>query len=479
MIYISLNYYVLVITSLLLYYAFPKKIRWTVLLSADIVFYVAFFKSGLWIFLCTITFSFIAANLMPKLENGRRKAAFIIGLLGVITPWMIIKNSNFLIADILKLNPIDYIVPIGISFYTLQLISYLADVYMNKVEPERNLAKYTLFVSFFPQIIQGPIPRYAQLHPQLIEGHLFDEEKFVKGFQKVIWGFFLKLVIADKAAVIVNTVFDNYPAYSGTYIWLASFLYSIQLYTDFLSCTTLAQGVAGMFGIELVNNFQRPYFSVSIKDFWRRWHVSLSEWLRDYIYIPLGGNRSGKCRKYLNLIITFLVSGIWHGAGLKFILWGLVHALYQIVGELSFSIREKMYSFCAISDNSNKKRWIKSVGTFLLVNWAWIIFRADSLKKGAMLLGHMFIDFNPWVLFNDRLFTLGLEWKEIVVLAVAIYVLRKVGKYQEQGKSVGDRIYRQPLIIRWGIYITAIVGVILFGTYGFGFDAQDFIYGGF
>ncbi|WP_029320785.1 MBOAT family O-acyltransferase [Butyrivibrio sp. AE3004] len=479
MVYISLNYYVLVLLALVLYYAFPKKIRWIALLIADITFYVAFYKAGLWIFLGTIIISYIAAVLMQRLQKGGRKAAFILGILGVAAPWFLIKNSNFVIADILKMDPVNWITPLGISFYTLQLIAYLADVYTGKTEPEKNIAKYALFAGFFPQIIQGPIPRYKQLQPQLIDGNLFNEERFIKGFQQIIWGFFLKLVIADKAAVIVNTVFDNFPAYSGAYIWVASFLYSLQLYADFLACTTLARGVSGLFGIELINNFKRPYFSLSIKDFWRRWHISLSEWLRDYIYIPLGGNRHGKARKYINLVITFLLSGLWHGAGVKFLVWGAMHAFYQIIGEMTFNVRERAYEVCSITPESNKKRWIKQTGTFLLVNWAWIIFRADSLNKGLKLILHMFTDFNPWVLFNDRIFTLGLHWKEIVVLIISVFILIKVGQYQELGKSVGDKIYRQPLLIRWGIYIAAIVGIMLLGTYGFGFDAQDFIYGGF
>ncbi len=479
MIYISLKYYALVLVALLLYYIFPVKKRWIVLLAGNIAFYAAFYKTGWWIFLGTIIFSFAATIIMDKLSKGARKAVFVAGILGVTLPWLVLKNSNFVVSELMGRDPIEWIVPLGISFYTLQLIGYMADVYMERISPEKNIAKFTLFVSFFPQLIQGPIPRYGLLQHQLVDGNRFDEEKIVKGFQLVIWGFFLKLVIADKAAIIVNTVFDNYPAYSGAYIWLASVLYSIQLYADFLACTNLARGVSGLFGIELAKNFERPYFALSIKDFWRRWHISLSTWLRDYIYIPLGGNRKGKARKYINLIITFLISGLWHGAGFKFLVWGLIHAFYQIFGELTYDVREELYDICGIKPDSKKKKWIKLSGTFLLVNFAWIIFRANTLRKGIQLIINMVTEFNPWVLLNNRLFTLGLAWKEMVILGIGIYILHKVGDYQEEGRSVGDRIFVQPLLIRWGIYLTAIVGIILFGTYGFGFDAQDFIYGGF
>lgn len=479
MIYISLKYYALVLIALLLYYIFPVKFRWIVLLAGNVAFYAAFYKTGWWIFLGTIIFSYSITLIMDKLRGGARKAAFIAGILGVTVPWLLIKNSNFVIEEILGGKPVDWLVPLGISFYTLQLIGYMADVFMERIMPEKNIAKFALFAGYFPQLIQGPIPRYGQLQHQLTDGNRFDEEKIVKGFQLIIRGFFLKLVIADKAAIIVNTVFDNYPAYSGAYIWLASFLYSIQLYADFLACTTLARGVSGLFGIELASNFERPYYALSIKDFWRRWHISLSTWLRDYIYIPLGGNRKGKLRKYINLLITFFISGLWHGAGFKFLVWGLIHAVYQIIGELTFNLREKIYDICGIEPDSRKKRWIKQAGTFLLVNFAWIIFRTETLRKGFMLITDMVTEFNPWVLMNNRLFTLGLEWKEMVVLGAAIYFLHKVGKYQEEGNSAGDRVFKQPLLFRWGVYLAAIVGIILFGTYGFGFDAQDFIYGGF
>ena len=477
--YISLNYYLMVTAALVLYYVFPIKWRWTVLLTGNIVFYYCFYKTGWWIFLGTIVISYFVSILMSKFQGKKKGGLLAVGILGVTIPWFLIKNGNFILVSILRRDSVHWIVPLGISFYTLQMIAYMMDIFHGKVLPQRNLAKFILFVSFFPQLIQGPISRYSQLQKQLVEGHRFDEEKFVKGFCYIIWGFFLKLVIADKAAVIVNTVFDNYPRYSGFYIWVASFLYSIQLYADFLACTTLAQGVSKLFGIEIIDNFARPYFATSIKDFWRRWHISLSSWLKDYIYISLGGNRCGKLRKNINLVITFFVSGIWHGAGYKFIFWGLMHAVYEILGNLTEKYRECLYEKLHVSKMSRKKRILKQMSTFLLVNWAWIIFRADTLTIGLKMIMHMIIDFNPWVLFNDRLFTLGLGWKEVIILLLAILILWRVSCYHEKGFSVSEKLMAQRLPIRWGIYMSAIIVILVFGTYGFGFNAQDFIYGGF
>jgi D-alanyl-lipoteichoic acid acyltransferase DltB (MBOAT superfamily) len=259
MTYISINYYLFVVLALFFYYIIPVDKRWIVILVGNIGFYMLFLKTGWWIFLSTIIISYFISIVLSYVNERVKNIVLVIGLVAIILPWFLIKNCNF-----------GLIIPVGISFYTLQIISYIIDVYKNNITVEKNITKYMLFVSFFPQIIQGPIPRYSQLRNQLVEGHLFDENKFTKGFCYIIWGFFLKLVIADKSAVIVNDIFDNYTVYCGFYIWIASFLYSIQLYTDFLACTTLAQGVSLLFGIELINNFNCPYFAISIKDFWRR-----------------------------------------------------------------------------------------------------------------------------------------------------------------------------------------------------------------
>lgn len=479
MTYISMNYYLLVLVVLIVYYLLPLNKRWIALLAGNIGFYFLFYKTGWWILGITIGIAYIAGIALPIIQGKVQRIFLFASISAIALPWFFIKNFNFLLEVATKKDPISWITPLGISFYTLQLISYVVDVYNKKIAPEHNIARFTLFATFFPQLIQGPIPRFEQLQEQLITGHCFEEKNIVKGFNYIIWGFFLKLMIADKAGVVVNTVFDNYPAYAGEYIWIASMLYSIQLYADFLACTTLAQGVSKMFGINIIDNFARPYFATSIKDFWRRWHMSLSSWLRDYIYIPLGGNRKGKGRKYIYLVITFLVSGIWHGAGYKFLVWGGMHAFYQIVGDFTKKPREKIYMVFNISAESRKKRLLKQVGTFLLVNWAWIIFRADSLWLGARMIKHMFVEFNPWILLNDQIFTLGLGWKEMVVLLVSVLMFCKVEKYHEEGKSFSDRIMSQRLIIRWCVYLIAILGIMVLGTYGFGFNAQDFIYGGF
>ena len=359
------------------------------------------------------------------------------------------------------------------------MISYLADVFMGRITAQKNPARFLLYAIFFPQIVQGPIPRYDRLAGQLYEGHRFDERMVVGGFYRILWGFFLKLMIADRAARYVNWVYDLDHEYVGCYVLVAGILYSIELYADFAACISISKGVANLFGIELADNFHHPYLAVSVKDFWRRWHMSLSEWLKDYVYIPLGGSRKGKIRTYINLTLTFLVSGIWHGAGLRFIVWGLMHAAYQIIGQLTQKLQRKAARALGLEKAPGASLWIRRIWTFLCVMTAWIIFRAESLRKGLQMLGSMFQVKNIWIFTNDALLLQALDWKEWVVLAASVLILFVVSLKQEQGVSFSELVFRQPVSVRWGLYLAAIFGIMTYGVYGMGYDAQAFIYGGF
>ena len=481
MTYISLEYYILVIVSLIVYYFLPVGRRWLALLAGSAVFYY-FAASDIRqyvLFVCTIALSFAGALWIEAVSEPKKKKIILWGvLLAAAAPLLVMKVTGILQGHLREgFERIPLIVPVGLSFYTLQIISYLADVYGGKIRAQRNPFKYALFISFFPQIIQGPIPRYEQLGGQLFEGRSFSIDAIVRGSQRILWGFFLKLMIADKAAVAVNEIFNNYGNYEGAYVWVAGILYSIQLYTDFLACTTIAQGVAELFGIEIVDNFRHPYFAVSVQDFWRRWHRSLSEWLRDYVYIPLGGNRKGTVRKYINLCITFLVSGLWHGEGIRFLFWGGLHAFYQIFGTCTAPLRNRVCEMIKLSEGTFSRRLFQTLGTCFWVMTAWIIFRANSLRSGLHMIRSMLTVFNPWVLLNGSLDSI-MPYQEWVLLSASILVLFFVSRAQKKG-SVRDRISEQHLTIRWGLALACIAIIMIFGTYGFGYDAQAFIYGGF
>lgn len=481
MTFVSVKFYLFLIGAIFVYYLLPIKVRWLALLAESLCFYYFAINHGRKLFLLIIIISYLGGILLEKLPDKHRLRQ--IGLVGSILassiPLLIIKEGNWIFQKIAGRDIWSFVAPLGLSFFTVQMISYLADIYSKKITAQKNLLKYILYVSFFPQIIQGPIPRYEQLMCQLEEGNRFEPTNITRGFQLILWGFFLKLMIADKASVIVNTVFNNCNYYKGAYVVLAGMLYSIQLYADFQACTKLAQGIASLFGIRLVNNFNHPYFAKSIREFWGRWHISFSRWLKDYIYIPLGGNRKGKSRKYVNLIITFLVSGIWHGSGFRFLVWGGLHAIYQIIGECTIEYRNKISATIGMNKYSRIRDTIRCILTFCLVTIAWIIFRANSLYDALKMIRSIFTVYNPWVLMNDSVFSLGLSWKEVVVLVLAIVILYVVSHIQECGISIREKILEQPLMIRWAIYIVTIVVIMIFGTYGYGANAQDFIYGGF
>lgn len=478
--FISLKFYLFLAIVVLAYYALPLRARWYALLVGSLAFY--YLVSG-WLVAvlgAMILLSYALAFFVARVRgNGAwGKAALLVGVGLVLLPLMASKGWKLLPDALRSARMSEWILPVGLSFFSLQMVAYLVDIFRGKIAPQKNLLRYTLFCSFFPQILQGPIPRYAQLQDQLCRGHVFDERAFSKGLQLILWGFFLKLMIADKAAVIVDAVFRNHELYPGAYIWVVGSLYCVQLYTDFLSCVSIAQGVSGLFGIALADNFNHPFLATSIKELWGRWHISLSSWLRDYVYIPLGGSRKGGLRRYCNIMLTFLVSGIWHGTGLSYLFWGVMNGVYQIVGELTAKPRARLYALAGIPAGTRANVWLKRLGTFFWFMLVFVIFRAPRLRDGLSMLQSMFTVFNPWILFNDSLFNLGLEWKECLVLAASILCLVKVSCMQER-MCIRDRLLAQPLAVRWGVYLLAAALIWIYGTYGFGFNAQDFIYGRF
>lgn len=492
--FISLGFGLFLLIGVCIYYIIPKNRQWIWLLVLGMFFY-ACASVKLCFFICmSILTSYaygIFAGWLKKKDFSKKRQKllnrgalfFVLGGNFVVMFFLKTAASGTGFAAKFSLDRFAFLVPIGISFYTLQIAAYCIDVYKARVEPQRNLFKYALFVSFFPQILQGPIPRYKQLAPQLYAGHGFSYRNITFGLQLILWGFFQKLVIADRANIVVNRIFGEYGQFYGFVILIGGILYSIQLYADFSGCVCIAMGSAQLFGIQLENNFDHPYFADSITDFWHRWHLSLSLWLKDYVYIPLGGNRRGKARKYVNLLITFLVSGIWHGIGLHYVLWGLMHGLYQIIGSLLVPVRDFFVKLFKIDRGSFSHRLFKQMVTFCLVMSAWIVFRADSVSQAAGMFHNLFSSFNPWVFVNGDLYLLGISGMEFRLLVFGIFVMWCVSMLQvhfkKEAKSLREVLFGQHLIFRWIIIFAAVFAVLVFGIYGPGYDAAQFIYGGF
>lgn len=379
----------------------------------------------------------------------------------------------------LQKKSIDIIMPVGISFYTFQALGYFIDVYMGKIKEEHNLLLYSAYVSFFPVITSGPIERADSLLEQLKknEKNCFSFVNLEKGIILILWGAFVKLVVADRLAVIVNTVFAGYEKYGGVILFVISMAYTLQIYCDFSSYSLIAIGIGKLLGINIKENFNAPYFSENIQDFWRRWHISLSTWFRDYVYIPLGGNRCSKCRKNFNLFITFLVSGLWHGANWTFVVWGCIHGIYQIVGNATQKIRHKICEKIEINRECFSFRFGKILGTFLLVSFAWIFFRAENLVDAFDYISRMVMYPDLWDAFNLSIYDLGLNVFQMNILSIALIfvVIMDWLKYRTQ-LNMDELLMRQNWIFKGMVIIFLFTIVFVFGMYGPAFDSQEFIY---
>ncbi len=390
-----------------------------------------------------------------------------------------IENINRVLAvlNIALIQPsFDVLLPVGISFYTFQALSYTMDIYRGEIYAEKNILKYALFVSFFPQLVAGPIERSKNLLVQLNQEHHFDYERVKRGLQLMLWGFFMKLVIADRVAMLVDQVYNNWEQYAGMEILVATVFFAIQIYCDFNSYSTIAVGAAQVMGFKLMENFRQPYFAISVADFWRRWHISLSSWFRDYLYIPLGGNRKGKTRKYINTMIVFLTSGLWHGASWNFVVWGGLNGIYQVIGEVTKPYRDKVKQLLKINTQNSVYRVFQLGITFVLINITWVFFRASSFTVAMQMLGKIITTSKLSILFDGTLFTLGLDQKDFAVALIAIGILWIVDLCHSKKISLREWISKKNIVCRWICYYAAIFVVLIFGIYGPGYDAAAFIY---
>lgn len=404
--------------------------------------------------------------LFARIIQKRKRAALLwTGIILTLTPLFLFKYLNFvngLLADIFTSFNIPYaphvsnlLMPLGLSFFTLQALGYLIDVYYQKIETEKNWWHYMLFVCFFPQIISGPISKAKDLLPQIRDRKGFDANQFIQGLKWILWGMFLKVVLADRVGIYVDSIFNNYQYMSGLSCLIASILYSFQLYGDFAGYSFMALGVGELFGFELVNNFRRPYLAVSVTDFWRRWHISLSMWLRDYIYIPLGGSRCSKIRNYWNIFITFLVSGIWHGANLTYIFWGILHGIFQIIEKMLGLHRKE----------SKGMIWAGRVLiTFLLISFALIFFRMPTLTDGFNVIARIATN------HDLTMATITPSMTVFILLALSITIVKDI--MDEFVAKEYTFLYHKRWGIRWATYFGLLFLILSCGV----FDAGQFIY---
>ena len=471
MLFNSFNFIVIYPLLFIAYYAIPARYavwRNAYLLLVSLLLYMMWKPISVFFLLYVITVTYFGAILLHK--THRRKIALTTSIVLSLLPLVAVKYLNFInhtieqaleLANIpVHLQGLNWMIPIGISFFTLQALGYLLDVYRGKQEVEHDFISYALFVSFFPCIVSGPINRASVILPQIHNQRTyFDYAKAVEGLRMLLWGMFMKVVIADRAALYVDTVFTHYSHYTGLSCFVASVLYSIQIYTDFAGYSLMAIGVGKTLGFDFMENFRRPYFAISITDFWRRLHISLSSWLRDYIYIPLGGNRCSRWRNYWNIFVTFLVSGIWHGANWTFIVWGCIHGICQVL-EKMFNLRD--------CQGGRISRAIRILFTFLIVNFAWIFFRMPTLTDACAIIGRIFNPALPLTIFIDSFTTTA-----FIVFGIAVLLL--IDCTEEFNLKRLQGFYTHHAVVRWSTYICAIVAILLIGV----FNADQFIYANF
>ena len=391
MLFNSNAFYLFLPIVFVIYWLTPPRYRWGVLLVSSYYFYMSANAAYIFLILLTTAVSFATAQLLEKTENQKkRKLCLLTALVVCLGLLFFFKYFNFLsksLAAFLKsisipLSPVtlNLVLPVGISFYTFQTLGYVADVYLGRTKACRHFGKYAAFVSFFPLLLAGPIERAEHLMPQMEREHHFDCEKAIRGSKLIAWGYFKKIAIADVLSSSVSVVYDQVTNFTGLALGVATLFYAFQVYCDFSGYSDIARGVACLFDIDLVENFKSPYFAASIKEFWGRWHISLSTWFRDYVYIPLGGSRKGKWKTYRNLVITFLVSGLWHGANWTYVVWGGLHGLGQIA--------ERCWN--QHFPPKKERSVIRMFLTFVFVTLAWLFFRANDLEDAFYVLGHMF-----------------------------------------------------------------------------------------
>ncbi len=495
MLFNSLEFLIFFPIVLVIYFIIPNKIKYLWLLAASYYFYMCWNAKYALLILFSTACTYAGGLLIEfvKNRNWTDKKKTTVKKLGVA--FVIVSNlavlgyfkyANFFIDSLkslfemmsieLHIPAVDVLLPVGISFYTFQALSYTIDVYRNEIYAEKNFFRYALFVSFFPQLVAGPIERSKNLLKQLAVPKKFSYVKARDGLFLMVWGFFLKIVLADRIAMFVDTVYADYERFPGWFIIIATLLFAVQIYCDFYGYSTIAMGAAGMLGIDLMENFDAPYLSVTVAEFWRKWHISLTSWFKDYLYIPLGGSRKGVVRKYLNKLIVFLVSGLWHGANFTFVIWGALNGIYQIIGEMLMPLREKICKVLHISRKFFLLRFVQMIITFALVDFAWIFFRASTVTDSFEMIGSVFTASNFEIFKNGALFHCGLNEKNFILMLVCIVILLIADTFKHFGISVRHYIQKAPYIVRCAVLIVAICFILVFGIWGSGYDAANFIY---
>ena len=458
------------------YFLLAHKYRWLWLLIASCVFYMFFIPKYIVILFITIVIDYWAGIKIASSTGAARKRYLLISIISTVLVLAIFKYANFLIGNVDQLahlihwnysvKALDIILPIGLSFHTFQSLSYVIEVYRGNHKPEKHFGIYALYVMFYPQLVAGPIERPQNILYQFYEKHQFKYKDVVSGLKLMAWGFFKKLVIADRLSAIINPVYNNPHHYSGVALIFVTLLFAQQIYCDFSGYSDIAIGAARVMGFRLMKNFDMPYFSKSISEFWTRWHISLSTWFRDYVYIPMGGSRVVKWRWYYNLLVTFLLSGLWHGASWTYVIWGGLNGLYLIMEVITLKFRKNASNLIRLNRFPMLLNGIQVFVTVLLISVAWIFFRANTASDAFYIVSKIFTIKS----FNTDFSTFVDPYS--LFLCLVFILLLELTQWYHKKYNLVKVISEKPLIVRFALYTVFLVVLLNFGV----FSSKGFIY---
>ncbi len=471
----------------LLHYSFPHKSRVYLLLMASYLFYMCWNPAYIVLLLISTLSTYIGGLALDRTNNNNYRKLIVVMCLAInFSILFYYKYFNFCLSTVslmlsklglsLRFVERDIMLPVGISFFTFQSLSYVIDVYRRTVRAEKSFAYFALFVSFFPQLVAGPIERSKKLLKELHKERVFLYENIQEGLLLMLWGYFLKLVIADRVAIIVDNVYDNYANCNGLQIILATCCFAIQIYCDFMGYSIIAKGAAQMVGVDIMDNFMAPYLNNSITGFWRDWHISLTTWFKDYLYIPLGGNKKGRLRNHINRMIVFCLSGLWHGANVTFIIWGGLNGIYQVIEQETVHIRTKISNLCFIDRSTIGHKVFQILFTNILICFSWIFFRSQNIREALGVIEKMIHETNFAQLFDGSLLNCGLDQKNFNLLIIAFLILLFADISKKRGNIIRKKIMEQNYIYRVMVYMITVLAILIFGVWGPGYDASGFIY---
>ena len=471
MVFNSIDYLIFFSIVALLNLIIPKRFRYILLCAASIVFYCFSDRHSLPVILGECVFIYVTCLIDVKARDrgirAFRSPVFTVIRVVILLSLLIGYKYFFKTAF-----------PLGMSFFTLQATAYVIDVYKGKTEAEKNPLKTILYIMFFAIVSSGPIERTDNFLKQIREGSNVDTGRIKKGLLEIAWGLYMKIVLSNRIAPMVNVIYDGYDHFRGIEIMIATILFGIQIYCDFAGYSYMAIGSARILGFDLVDNFDAPYMSTSPGQFWRRWHMSLYNWFREYIYFPLGGSRKGLLRKYINVMIVFVVSGIWHGKKLGFIFWGALNGMFVVVQDLltrgRTADRKKTENKEAMT---GIKATLSTIGTFILIDYAWMFFKADSFRQGIVMTKTLLTNFGIGAV---DLQTLAMEFEvqlsDCIVVIAGVILLFVIDFLKNRYKDVSKIIFAGPTAVRWIIYLALLTVIILFGIYGYSYEQTEFIY---